>query len=70
MKFYKELMIKRLKDLGLEEQITPEVKKIMDNLDGQDASASCWLRVVKDEPVLYVIGKDGKGEYVNETDCR
>ena len=42
---------------------------IMDNLDGQEAVASCWHRVVYGEPVLYVVGKDGTGRYVNESDC-
>lgn len=69
MKFYKELMIKRVTEMGKADMIDDTVMAIMDNLDGQEASASCWLRVVKGEPVYYVVGKDGKGDYVNENDC-
>ena len=67
--FKKEKMIARLTADGRAEEITPEIVGIMDNLDGQAASASCWRRQVYDEPVLWVIGKDGKGEYVFEGDC-
>lgn len=69
MKFYKERMIARLTKEGLADQITPEIIAIMDNLDGQEATASCWNRRVFGEPVYWVIGKDGTGEYVNEYDC-
>ena len=67
--FSKKKMIDRLNKEGLSNQITPEIISIMDNLDGRAASASCWRRQVYDEPVLWVVGKDGKGEYVNELDC-
>lgn len=62
-------MVTRLVAAGLEDQITPEIEAIMDNLDGQDANPSCWRRQVYDEPVYWVVGKDGNGEYVNENDC-
>lgn len=70
MTFKKELMVARLTKEGRADQITEEIIKIMDNLDGQPATASCWNRQVYDEPVLWVVGKDGNGEYVNEADCR
>lgn len=69
MKFSKEKMISRIKAEGREELIDNDVITIMDNLDGQDATASCWRRQVLGEPVLWVVGKDGTGEYVNELDC-
>ena len=69
MKFSKEKMIARLTAEGRADAITDGIIAIMDNLDGQEASASCWKRQVYDEPVLYVYGKDGHGEYVNEEDC-
>ena len=69
MKFSKKRMIQRLTREGKTDKITPDIETIMDNLDGQEATASCWNRQVYGEPVLYVIGKDGKGEYVNESDC-
>ena len=69
MKFSKDKMVARLTKAGLADQITPDVIKIMDNLNGQQATASCWLRVVHGEPVYWVVGKDGHGEYVNEADC-
>lgn len=69
MKFSKEKMIERITAEGREDMLTPDVISIMDNLDGQEALAQCWQRVVMDEPVFYVIGKDGNGEYVNENDC-
>lgn len=69
MKFSKERMIRRLTEDGRADQITDEVMMIMDNLDGCEASPSCWRRRVYDEPVLWVKGKDGDGQYVNEDDC-
>lgn len=70
MKFYKELMIKRVTEMGKANMIDDTVMAIMDNLDGQEAVEHCWLRVVNGEPVLWVEGKNGEGEYVNENDCR
>ena len=67
--FKKQKMIDRLTAEGRADQITQDVLDIMDNLDGCKASASCWRRQVYDEPVLWVVGKDGNGEYVNENDC-
>lgn len=69
MKFSKEAMIKRLTEDGRADMITDDIIAIMDNLDGQEASENCWNRQVKGEPVLWVIGKDGHGEYVAEADC-
>lgn len=69
MVFKKEKMIARIKEEGMAELITEDVLKIMDNLDGQRAEESCWRRRVYGEPVMYVIGKDGIGQYVNELDC-
>ena len=69
MIFKKERMIERLTNEGRVDMITPEIVAIMDNLDGQMATESCWRRRVYNEPVLYVVGKDGKGEYVYEDDC-
>lgn len=67
--FKKEKMIARLTEEGRADQITPDIIAIMDSLDGQPASHICWERQVMGEPVLWVIGKDGKGHYVNELDC-
>ena len=69
MRFSKARMVERLEQNGLAGQITSEIIAIMDNLDGQEASENCWNRRVLDEPVLWVVGKDGKGEYVYEGDC-
>lgn len=69
MKFSKQRMIDRLTREGRADQITDEVIAIMDNLDGQEANANCWLRRVQGEHVYHVIGKDGQGEYVAESDC-
>ena len=68
-KFSKARMIKRLKEEGRADKITDEIVEIMDNLDGQEASDSCWRRTVFGEPVCWVIGKNGEGAYVNEQDC-
>lgn len=62
-------MIERLQKEGKAAAITPEIEAIMDNLDGQVATENCWERRVQDKPVLWVVGKDGKGEIVNEADC-
>ena len=62
-------MIDRLTKEGRADQINAEILAIMDNLDGQPADESCWKRRVQGEPVYYVRGKDGHGEYVNEADC-
>lgn len=67
--FKKELMLKRLKKEGLINQVDEEIKKILDNLDGQKVDTQCWNRVVYNEPVYWCVGKDGKGQYVNENDC-
>ena len=69
MKFSKELMIKRVTEAGLADLMTDEIRRIMDNLDGQHATTSCWERQVMGAPVLWVVGKDGTGQYVNEEDC-
>lgn len=69
MKFKKDLMIKRLTNEGRHDMIDVHILNIMTNLDGQEATENCWNRKVKNEPVLYVIGKDGEGFYVNENDC-
>ena len=69
MVFSKAKMVERLTAQGLADQITPEVTAIMDNLDGCDANPSNWRRVVHGDPLLWVVGKDGNGNYVNEKDC-
>ena len=69
MRFVKERMIERVKAAGKEEMLTEDVMKIMDNLDGCEATTSCWLRQVRMEPVMWVVGKNGEGEYVHEDDC-
>ena len=69
MVFKKEKMIERLTKEGRANMITDEILAIMDNMDGCEASEQNWERQVKGEPVLYVYGKDGRGNYVNEEDC-
>ena len=69
MKFSKEMMIKRITEEGMAEMLDEPTLAIMDNLDGQEATASCWRRQVYMEPVLWVVGKNGEGNYVNEKDC-
>ncbi len=69
MKFSKAKMMARIEKAGMLDMVDDEAREIMDNLDGQEATASCWNRVVRGEPVLWVVGKNGKGEYVNELDC-
>ena len=67
--FSKQKMIDRITSEGRTDMITDEVVSIMDNLDGQEAVSNCWNRQVYGDPVLWVVGKDGKGNYVNEDDC-
>ncbi len=69
MYFSKEKMIERITNEGRADMIDDQIIAIMDNLDGRWASPSCWRRQVYDEPVLWVVGKDGNGKYVNEDDC-
>lgn len=69
MKFCKDRMIARLTEEGRADAITDEILAIMDNLDGQEVNTTCWRRTVYDEPVYWVWGKDGHGQYVNENDC-
>lgn len=69
-RFSKELMLKRLEEQGMLDQVDDDIIKIMDDLDGQEVTESCWRRQVYDEPVYYCIGKSGEGNYVNENDCR
>ena len=67
--FDKGRMIARLKEEGREDMIDDGILAIMDNLDGCEAKEYCWERYVNDEPVYWVVGKDGTGQYVNENDC-
>lgn len=69
MVFKKSKMIARIEKEGRTDMLTPDVLEIMDNLDGQFANPSNWERQVYGEPVLWVVGKNGEGEYVNEADC-
>lgn len=69
MVFKKERMVARLEREGRADLIDDEIRQIMDDLDGQEASTSCWNRRVYDEPVVLVVGKSGKSHYVNENDC-
>lgn len=69
MRFSKQRMMARLKKEGRLDQVDSEAEAIMNNLDGQEATASCWERIVHNAPVYWVKGKDGKGYYVNENDC-
>lgn len=69
MKFCKDRMIARLTEEGRADAITDEDLAIMENLDGQEVNTTCWRRTVYDEPVYWVVGKDGQGQYVNENDC-
>ena len=68
LKFSKAKMIERVTKEGRADLLTEDVLAIMDNLDGCKADASCWKRAVYHEPVYWVVGKDGKGAYVNEND--
>lgn len=70
MKFCKDRMIARLTEEGRADAITDEILAIMNNLDGQEVNKTCWRRTVYDEPVYWVWGKDGHGQYVNENDCQ
>lgn len=76
MVFRKAKMLERLHGQGLTDE---DIKKtcsyafeMMDAMDGKEASANCWRRVVFDEPVLYVEAELPNGEsgaYVAEEDC-
>ena len=68
MKFSKRKMVERLVMLGMGDEITPEIESIMDDLDGQPVTEQCWERQVKGEPLLWCVGKSGKGNYVYELD--
>lgn len=67
--FRKEKMVSRLIAEGRTDGLTPDIEAIMDNLDGQEATEHCWNRQVYGSPVLWVVGKNGVGDYVNEQDC-
>ncbi len=67
--FSKKKMMERLANEGRAEEVTPDLEAIMDALDGKEAIASCWRRVVYNEPVYYVRMGEKTGEYVNENDC-
>lgn len=69
MIFSKQKMIDRITKEGRTDMLDEKALAIMDNLDGCEGNAQNWQHVVNDEPVLWVIGKDGKGEYVNIADC-
>ena len=69
MVFKKELMLKRIEAAGLGHLVDDTIRKMMDNLDGQEVSTASWARQVEDEPVYSCKGKDGKFYDVNEADC-
>ena len=70
MVFKKEKMIARIKAEGREEALEhPDVKRILEDLDGCEVEKNCWRRVVHGEPVYWVVGRNGTQEYVNEADC-
>jgi len=69
MVFSKQKMIERITKEGRADMIDDTVLAIMDNLDGCRGTTSNWQRQVHGEPVLWVVGKDGTGAYVNENDC-
>lgn len=69
MVFKKELMLKRVEEAGMLHLVGETELAIMDNLDGQPVTASCWNRQVYDQPVYACLGKDGKYYDVNEADC-
>lgn len=69
MVFKKELMLKRLRSEGLMHLVGSKEMAIMNNLDGQEVTASSWNRQVNDIPVYSCRGKDGKYYDVNEADC-
>ena len=70
MRFYKSMMLERIGKEGRSGLVGEKELAVMDNLDGCEASASCWERQVNGKPVYWVVGKDGNGFYVNEADCR
>ncbi len=69
MKFSKEKMLARIKKEGRSDLIDTQTIEIIENLDGCEAVESNWRKVVMGEPLLWVVGKNGHGEYVNEKDC-
>ena len=69
MVFSKELMLKHIEEAGQMHLVGETELAIMDNLDGQEVTSSCWNRVVKGAPVYACTGKDGKVYDVNENDC-
>lgn len=68
-RFSKDKMIERVTREGRGNLLDEKTLAFMDNLDGQPAETSCWARMVEQQPVYWVVGKDGKGAYVNENDC-
>lgn len=68
MVFSKQKMIERVTKAGHGDMLDDAALAIMDNLDGQPATPSCWERVVNGEPVLWCVGKDGEGYPVHEND--
>lgn len=67
--FNKAKMLERIKSEGRMDMVGETELAIMDDLDGQEVTASCWERVVKGQPVYWCVGKSGEGQYVNEKDC-
>lgn len=69
MVFSKQKMLERVRKANMMDLVTDTELAIMDDLDGQEVTASCWERVVKGQPVYWCVGKSGAGQYVNEKDC-
>lgn len=69
MVFRKQKMIDRVIAEGNASMIDDTVLAIMDNLDGCYAESYNWESVVKGSNLLWCVGKDGTGQYVNPLDC-
>ena len=67
--FKKELMKLRISEVGLSYEWTDEIEEIANDLDGMEANPRNWMAVVNEEPVMWVVGRSGKGRYVNADDC-
>ena len=70
MKFYKSMMMDRLKAEGRIHEIDAIAENIMNDLDQCDVTTSCWERAVNNRHVYWCVGKSGVGYLVAEVDCK
>lgn len=66
--FKKQLMMDRIKREGLLNELTPDIKEIMEKLDGKTVRKNDWKDLIYDEIEYVAIDDDGEKYPINAND--